>query len=65
MDSRDLSPELRHRIRVKLAEVLGIDLDRIPEDFDDDFLEQMGADSLNLVEIIMEIDEEFGDDDVS
>lgn len=66
MNYDDISPEMRRRIREKLAETLGIDVDKVPHDFESGEFNRLGMDSLDLVEIVMEIEEELdsgGDDD--
>ena len=41
-----------------IAEVLGCDQELVKED--SHFVEDLGADSLNIVEVVMQIEEEFG-----
>lgn len=45
------------KIRTKIAEQLGIDEDEIT--LESEFVEDLGADSLDLVELIMALEEEF------
>ena len=60
MRFRDLPPEEQLRIREELAKILGVDVAQVPEEFDDEFLSRMGADSLDIVEIIMDIQDDDG-----
>lgn len=48
------------RVRTIISEQLGISEDEITSD--SSFMEDLGADSLDLVEVIMAIEEEFGMD---
>ena len=48
------------RVRTIISEQLGIGEDEITAD--SSFLEDLGADSLDIVEVIMAIEEEFGMD---
>ncbi|MBC7264994.1 MAG: acyl carrier protein [Chloroflexi bacterium] len=50
--------EVLARIRKVVAEQLGIEESKITEDAD--FRKDLGADSLDLVELIMTFEEEFG-----
>ena len=49
-------------MREKLAEALGIDVSKIPDEPGGRFFKDLGADSLDVVEIIMEIEEEYQGD---
>ncbi|NPA26696.1 MAG: acyl carrier protein [Chloroflexi bacterium] len=49
--------EVFERVRAIIAEVLGVDEDEIT--MDADFREDLEADSLDLVELIMALEEEF------
>jgi len=64
MNNGDLPPEMRQRIREIIAETLGIDVDKVPHDFESGELNSLGMDSLDLIELVMEIEDEFdsGDD---
>lgn len=46
------------KIRTIIAEVLNVDINEIT--METTFLEDLGADSLDVYQIIMEIEEEFG-----
>lgn len=48
------------RIRVIISEQLGINEDEVTTD--SSFMEDLGADSLDIVELMMAIEEEFGID---
>ncbi len=63
MDNGDLSPEMRRRVREKIAETLGIHVDKVPHDFESDDFDNLGMDSLDMVELVMEIEEELDSDD--
>jgi len=45
------------RIRSIICDQLGLDEDDVTQD--SDFIEDLGADSLDIVELIMELEEEF------
>lgn len=51
---------VRDRIRQLIAQQLGVSLDKIPVDFKNLSFSELGADSLDTVELIMELEEEFG-----
>ena len=52
--------ELRmSRIREIIAQQLGISLDKIPDNLNEFFASDLEADSLDLVELAMELEEEF------
>jgi acyl carrier protein len=51
---------VRERIRHFLAEQLGVSPNKIPNDLKSFNFKELGADSLDTVEIIMELEEEFG-----
>ena len=59
MSFQDLPPHRRQKLRERLAEILGVELSKIPDEPEEDFLMDLGVDSLNVVEIIMEIEEEY------
>lgn len=46
------------RVKRIVIDVLGVEDDQIKED--SSFIDDLGADSLDLVELIMEFEEEFG-----
>jgi acyl carrier protein len=45
-----------------LAEQLGVSEDKIREKLDFDGFNELAADSLDVVELVIELEEEFGDD---
>jgi acyl carrier protein len=54
-------PELariRERITAKVAEKLGVDPSAVPPQYR--FVDDLGADSLDVVELVMAVEEEFG-----
>ena len=56
-------PTLMERVQAVVADKLGVDeVDVVP---DASFMEDLNADSLDLVELIMAFEEEFSDDDVT
>jgi len=55
-----LAAELRtNRVREIIAQQLGISLEKLPENLNDFFTSDLGADSLDVVELVMELEEEF------
>jgi len=50
--------ELTDRIRTIISEQLMVDLDEVTDE--SSFVEDLGADSLDTVELIMEFEDEFG-----
>lgn len=52
--------DIAHRVKEIIAEQLMVDLEEITED--STFVDDLGADSLDRVELIMEFEEEFGID---
>ena len=55
-----LAAELRtNRVREIIAQQLGISLEKLPENLNDFFTSDLGADSLDVVELVMEFEEEF------
>lgn len=50
--------ELEQRIREIIADQLGVEVDKLNADAK--FVEDLGADSLDVVELIMAFEEEFG-----
>lgn len=50
--------EIAEQVKQIIAEQLLVDLDEVIEDAS--FIEDLGADSLDTVEMIMEIEDEFG-----
>ncbi len=65
MSNGELSPEQKRLARVKISEMLGIELAKVPEDFDSVEFKRLGLDSLDMVELVMEIEDDldFHDDD--
>ena len=59
----DQADELRDRLKDVLAEQLGVDKSKVTGDLS--VLKDLGADSLDVVELVMELDEEFGPDDLA
>ena len=53
---------VRERIKHILAEQLGVSPDKIPEDLTNFNFKELGVDSLDIVELIMELEEEFDTD---
>ena len=51
-------PEILEKVRRMIAEKLGIDLDDVKEDAN--IIEDLGADSLDLVDIVMYVEDTFG-----
>ncbi len=51
-------PDIEERLRKIIAEQLMVDEDEIAEEAS--FIDTLGADSLDTVEMIMEIEDEFG-----
>ena len=49
---------ISERVKKIIAKHLGIDLDEVTED--DNFIEDLGADSLDTVELAMSFEDEFG-----
>ena len=56
----DSSERLRERLREFIAEQLGVSVDSLPTD--SGALKIPGADSLDMAELLMELEEEFGDE---
>ena len=55
-----LAAELRtNRVREIIGQQLGISLEKLPENLNDFFTSDLGADSLDVVELVMELEEEF------
>ena len=54
---RTLSGSIRERVIELLAKQLGVDRERITADTS--FVNDLGADSLDMVELVMELEEEF------
>jgi acyl carrier protein len=50
---------VRERIRQLLAEHAGISLDKLPDDVRDVNFQELGLDSLDIVELVMELEEEL------
>ncbi len=51
-------PDVAEQVKKIVAEQLMVELDEVTEDAS--FIEDLGADSLDTVEMIMEIEDEFG-----
>ena len=49
---------ISERVKKIIAKHLGIDLDEVTED--DNFIDDLGADSLDTVELAMSFEDEFG-----
>lgn len=49
---------IRHRVKTIVAETLGIDPDKVPDDFGE-LARGLGSDSLDVVEVVMELEEDF------
>jgi acyl carrier protein len=54
------TPELEERLFSTIADQLGVEREQVKPDAS--FTEDLGADSLDLVELIMALEEEFGVD---
>jgi acyl carrier protein len=54
------APELEERLFTTIADQLGVEREQVKTDAS--FTEDLGADSLDLVELIMALEEEFGVD---
>jgi acyl carrier protein len=52
------SPELRERVLARICENLGVNKDALLSD--PSFRSEVGIDSLDLVELVLELEEEFG-----
>lgn len=50
--------EIAERVKKIVAEQLSVDLDQVTEDAS--FMDDLGADSLDTVELVMAFEEEFG-----
>ncbi|MEO5365546.1 MAG: acyl carrier protein [Magnetococcus sp. WYHC-3] len=50
--------DINERVKKVVAEQLGVDLDQVTDDAN--FQEDLGADSLDNVELVMALEEEFG-----
>ena len=53
----EIPPELLERFRAKLADRLSVDIKEIPPVIDSDMLEKLDLDSLEIVEIAMEVED--------
>lgn len=51
-------PTIQARLNRLIAEVLGVDIEKVTPDAD--FITNLGADSLDQVELVMYIEDEFG-----
>jgi len=58
----DKANEFRERLKTMIAEQLGVDESKITGDVS--LIDELGADSLDVVELVMELEEEFGLDDL-
>ena len=54
--------KIRERLKDVIAEQLGVDVSKVTGDLS--FVKELGADSLDVVELVMELEEEFGLDDL-
>ena len=52
--------EIASRVREIIAQELGVELEKVTDDAN--FVEDLGADSLDTVELVMAFEEEFGID---
>ncbi len=50
--------DLESRIKEIIADQLGVEIERLKEDAN--FVQDLGADSLDVVELVMAFEEEFG-----
>ncbi|MDH3733059.1 MAG: acyl carrier protein [Gemmatimonadota bacterium] len=50
--------EIASRVREIIAQELGVEMDKVKDDAN--FVEDLGADSLDTVELVMAFEEEFG-----
>ena len=50
--------EIASRVREIIAQELGVELEKVTDDAN--FVEDLGADSLDTVELVMAFEEEFG-----
>lgn len=50
--------EIADRVKTIIAEQLGVNMDEVKEDAK--FIDDLGADSLDTVELVMALEEEFG-----
>lgn len=55
-----LPEETVGKIKALIAEQLGVDLDQVTDDAS--FIDDLGADSLDTVELVMALEEEYGVD---
>lgn len=55
-----LSEEMVGKIKALIAEQLGVDVERVTDGAS--FIEDLGADSLDTVELVMALEEEYGVD---
>jgi acyl carrier protein len=53
-----VSSSVFERVQSVVSEQLGVDLDKVT--MDAEFVQDLNADSLDLVELIMQLEEEFG-----
>nr|CRH05001.1 Acyl carrier protein (ACP) [Candidatus Magnetococcus massalia] len=53
-----MSNDITERVKKIVAEQMGVDLEKVTEDAK--FVEDLGADSLDNVELVMAFEEEFG-----
>jgi len=54
------SKNIKERVMERIAKAIDIDLDSKSATEESEFIKDLGADSLDLVELIMAIEEEFG-----
>ena len=55
----DAATPVRERIRQLIANRLGVSRDKVPVDLNDFSFQELGADSLDIVELVMELEEEL------
>lgn len=53
-----MSQEIEQKVKAAVAEQLGVNADEIKNDAS--FMEDLGADSLDLVELVMSFENDFG-----
>ncbi|MEM9412977.1 MAG: acyl carrier protein [Planctomycetota bacterium] len=62
---QNLPPGVQLAFRTSLADTLGVDLSKIPLNVDSKWLSETSIDSLDFIELLIEVQEEFGGDDNS
>lgn len=59
---RDKAALLPDRVKRYSIDILGVSPDKLPEDIESVSFKELGLDSLDVVELVMELEEEFEDD---